>query len=50
MSVMDKLSSMFKTGEDIDDEYDYEEDDDYAEPAKPEPSESKISKPLFWFS
>ena len=46
MSVMDKLSSMFKTGEDIDDEYDYEEDDDYAEPAKPEPSESKINKPF----
>ena len=46
MRVMDKLSSMFKTGEDIDDEYDYEEDDDYAEPAKPEPSESKISKPF----
>lgn len=46
MSVMDKLSSMFKTGEDIDDEYDYEEDDDYAEPAKPELSESKISKPF----
>ena len=49
MSMMDKLSSMFKTGEDVDDEYDYEEEDDYAEPSKPvkfDSSESKISKPF----
>ena len=46
MSLMNKLSSVFKTGEDIDDEYDDYEDDDYAEPAKPEASESKISKPF----
>ncbi|MBR6308123.1 MAG: cell division protein SepF [Lachnospiraceae bacterium] len=49
MSMMDKLSSMFKPGDDIDDEYDYEDEDDYEEPAKParsEVSDSKIAKPF----
>ena len=46
MSLMNKLSSVFKTGEDVDDEYDDYEDDDYAEPVKPEASEAKISKPF----
>ena len=46
MSVMNKLSNMFKVNDDVDDEYDDYEDEDYAEPARPEASESKISKPF----
>ena len=47
MSVMNKLSSMFKMGDDVDDEYDdYDDEDEYVEPVKAEPSESKISKPF----
>ena len=46
MSIMNKLSSVFKTGDDIDEYDDYEEDEDYAEPVKPEPAESKIAKPF----
>ena len=47
MSVMNKLSSMFKMGDDVDDEYDdYDDEDEYVEPVKAEPAYSKISKPF----